>query len=154
MDPQARILIDPTPEALAGEVRAASERARSRAGLAPDLAEDEIGRLHHVIAAAPEGWREWAERSPTSRFRTLAQVIAVWWSDHLGRRHVGLLESPRADGSHCLPPGPLRPPLECLYPSSVAHRRRHGRTRHLVLCDCGAWGEPAALGWMGPCCGP
>src|SRR5262249_32549579 len=24
----------------------------------------------------------------------------------------------------------------------------------LTLCDCGAWGEPASLGWMGPNCGP
>jgi WD40 repeat protein len=31
---------------------------------------------------------------------------------------------------------------------------QHRRLRLVALCECGAWGPPEQLAWMGPCCGP
>lgn len=149
-----RILIDPKPEALAHAVREAEARINGRLAEGPYLAvpADDLARLPRAIAAEPEGWRDWAQRGTGWRLRTLAELTVVWWADHLGRKHVGLLEAPGP--RRVWPPGPSRPPLACLYPEACAERRRFGRSRLVAVCGCGAWGEPSALGWMGPCCGP
>jgi hypothetical protein len=74
-----------------------------------------------------------------------------WWTDHVGRRHLGVCVATQRDQ---LVSGPKYPPLSLLYPRVVKVLHRFGRARAVCFCDCGAWGEPADLAWMGPCCGP
>jgi WD40 repeat protein len=103
-------------------------------------------------ARQPEGWRRWATEPAGG-------LVLVWWTDHAARRHY------RVAGGHGRPAGlprlehlvsqggTARPPLALIYPQAF-QRSRGGESRLLVQCACGAFGEPAALGWMGPCCGP
>jgi WD40 repeat protein len=51
-------------------------------------------------------------------------------------------------------PSPHRPPLACVYPGACVIATQHRRPRLLAVCDCGAWGPPNRLAWMGPHCGP
>jgi hypothetical protein len=102
-----------------------------------------------------EGARFWRVGGP-ALFGVRAELIAIWWTDFLGRRHLRLLGGSRHRGME-LPaplPSPHRPPLSCVYPDPCVVVTQHRRSRVLAVCDCGAWGVPERLGWMGPHCGP
>jgi hypothetical protein len=114
----------------------------------------ELDALWGAMAALPEGHREWLGQPLAGRYPPAARVVAAWWSDYLGRRHVRIAGAGRADLAAALAPGPSRPPLAWIYPRHCVMVGEHRRYRLLVLCGCGAWGRPEEVAWMGPCCGP
>src|SRR5262249_33401593 len=89
-----------------------------------------------------------------------SQVVAGWWTDRLRHKHLRILGGPgkelcckmrfRADGLG----GARLSPLEQVYSHHTARWANGGAPRLLALCDRGAVGTPAELGWMGTCCGP
>jgi hypothetical protein len=85
-----------------------------------------------------------------------ALVIAAWWTDHLGRRHVRVVGR-RLDWGNCHLARPSAFdswPLWHVYPERALLCERGGRKELLAVCACGAVGTPEALAWMGECCGP
>jgi hypothetical protein len=139
-----RVLVGPPPaevkEALAEAWRAATSRgpsAKTRGRWA-----ELLGRLD----ADPEGQQVWRVRAQSN-----VEVAAAWWCDFLGRRHV------RVRGWDGMPAWLYEAPsaaLPAVYPDHTLTHQGEGGSRQFVLCSCGAWGEPAAVGWMGECCGP
>src|SRR5262245_25063918 len=113
---EGEILVDPSARDLDTALRDSAQRIRSRLAEGESLsvpnsaAEELLAR----IGSEAEGWREIARLEGGWRFSTVASLAAVWWTDHLGRKHVGLSESP-GDGSIGTP-SPSRPPLASLYP--------------------------------------
>ncbi|MGL4552833.1 MAG: WD40 repeat domain-containing protein [Gemmataceae bacterium] len=143
------VRIDPPPE----EFVAAVGRSLGRAvtyytGLwdsgPPEVADAEALRVLARVRDEAEGWFDWLCRQ-----RVGARV--VWWTDHVGRKHVRVRSLLGLDDDA---PGPFRPPLMALYPGPCVGVHRFGRMRVVAVCDCGAWGDPVSLGWMGPTCGP
>lgn len=118
--------------------------------------------LRH-LDATPEGLHGWHGGKKAKYYAGKSQVTVAWWTNMLGEKHVRVL------GGHGLTTGArLRigetgqfhggTRLSCaelLYPERTARVSRAGGTKSLVgVCDCGAVGSFAALGWTGPCCGP
>ena len=106
-------------------------------------------------AAKPEGW---------AMFRggkggiPATQVLAAWWTDSIGRKHLVVrgrrVEHDEAKRLLSKEELDARPPLWHAYPEYVC-RRTVGSSAVLVCaCGCGAVGTPQALGWMGETCGP
>ena len=150
------ILIDPTGDELERALRGAIDAVNHhQAGHGPLLEIGGSAALAQAMWARPEGAREW--RVPGhGQFGVQAALVAIWWTDFLGRRHLRLLGGCRHRGME-LPaplPSPHRPPLACVYPGACVIVTRHRRSRLLVVCECGAWGEPDRLAWMGRHCGP
>jgi hypothetical protein len=151
-----RILIDPT----AGELMSALHEAveavnQDQQGHGRLLECSDSPALAHLMRTRPEGAREWRVAGH-GMFGVQAALAAIWWSDFLGRRHLRLLGGCRHCGME-LPaplPSPHRPPLSCVYPGACVIRTQNRRSRLLAVCDCGAWGVPESLAWMGPMCGP
>ncbi len=94
--------------------------------------------------------------------RTIPEVIAAWWTDPAGRKHVRIIgrtrRSRRGYGR-----GELRgevelrglPPWWHVYPEAVLGvRGAKDDERFIAVCRCGAIGSPESLGWMGNTCGP
>lgn len=73
------------------------------------------------------------------------QRSCVWWRDYLGRLHVLL--------SNAKPEENL-PPLVALYPEVCGYQSGEKVSRVLCFCECGVWGRPEELAWMGDRCGP
>jgi hypothetical protein len=156
-----RILIDPGPadrdQALAEAVVAANARFLTKLIARPPAGLDDFLR---DLDSKPEGIRGWHGGTRPNYWEGRSQVTALWWTDHLGRKHVRVLGG--SGGEICLELGftrdgksyKPRSPLEHLYPEHCAWASCGGRTQLLVLCDCGAIGTPQALGWMGRSCGP
>jgi hypothetical protein len=160
-----RTLIDPTPEDLDAlfpeAVAAANAKYRIKTVQFPFPG---LGDFLHRFLTTPEGMHGWHGGTKPNYYEGRSQVIILWWSDRLKRKHVRLLGGD--GGSLCMnvnlsfghyhrrTPVSLSP-LEHIYPNAVA-RVRHGdgESSLIAACDCGAVGTPARLGWMGTCCGP
>jgi hypothetical protein len=139
-----RVLIDPPAADLQTALEAAWRAAASRPSTAPERAPWAVllGRLD----AEPEG--QHVGRVSTERHGDFA---VAWWRDFLGRRHV------RVRGRQGSPAWPFEAPpaaLPAVYPERTLTHLGEPGVRVIVLCRCGAWGDPAALGWMGDACGP
>jgi hypothetical protein len=148
IEPSTHLLLDPVP----ADLVAALDRAAGHVGL------ERHGRqwraLLAEVAATAEG------RSQQTRPGQYGDryVSAAWWTDHRGRKHVRV-----AAGDSATPdwhPGysrreEHRPALWHAHPERIFRVTRPGREPAWVAsCACGATGEPRALAWMGPCCGP
>jgi WD40 repeat protein len=153
-----RVLIDPDDEALASALRAAvaavdGEMAGQGHSLPCDPDSDWL--LLRGKMRQEEGVCEWRITGPGPN-GVRAALVAVWWSDALDRRHLRLLGGCRHRGMELpLPiPSAHRPALACVYPEACVIASQHRRSRLLAVCECGAWGRPERLAWMGATCGP
>ncbi|MFQ3649110.1 MAG: hypothetical protein SNJ75_02165 [Gemmataceae bacterium] len=154
-----RVLIDPTPEqllAVVGQLLPMPEpmRQRFRDDFQQEVLRDRKRPLLKQLRQSAEEvafWMWQPARLPSRGPFDFVETRLVWWTDHLGRRHLGVSVATQRDR---LPSGPHHPPLSLLYPRVVKVMHRFGRARAVCFCECGAWGEPADLAWMGPCCGP
>jgi WD40 repeat protein len=156
-----QVFIDPQPGqwdgAFAGAVAAANARYRSRTITWPPAQfADFLGRL----LGEPEGMAGWHGGARRDYWEGRSQVVAVWWGDRLGRKHLRILGGEGKElcrrmrfGAGFLGRESLSP-LEQVYPQHTARYATGGPPRLLAVCGCGAVGAPEALGWMGPCCGP
>jgi hypothetical protein len=93
--------------------------------------------------------------------RAVPEVVAGWWTDPAGRKHVRVIGRTRATSRYSnyglRREGALRelPPWWHVYPEAVLGvRGRKEGERFLAVCRCGAVGTPESLGWMGDTCGP
>jgi hypothetical protein len=106
-----------------------------------------------------EGWHLWkggsARRPQTS---AVPGLLLLWWTDFSGRRHYRVLSQTRRSGGNLIQlVGALedgKPPLAVLQPQRTFVISRRGTHAVFVGCDCGVFGRPEEVGWMGDCCGP
>jgi hypothetical protein len=175
-------LIDPTNAELLDALMAARQRAdypyappnpagwRDGGDLPPDR--EAWRTILAGLPAEPEGARMWSTLDAVDvppEFYGHGALFLAWWADRLGRRHWRIVTGFSGYGSqYSLLPGTgpgarsgpeavytdRRPGLYHVYPERLCRRSRNRRIAWLALCDCGACGPPAALGWMGDCCGP
>ncbi len=152
-----RVLVQPTPqqlaEALQQAVLAANERSRLRLLRWPP--EDLDVALERLQRDA-EGRLQWDGGGPAGD--THSAVAVAWWTDGIGRRHCRVVgRRARLDPAgleNLLSPGDdARPAVWLVYPDYFFRRHGRGRWELVALCGCGRSGAPAALGWMGDCCG-
>jgi hypothetical protein len=154
-----RVLIDPDGEDLASAVRAGIDAVnRDMVGTGHSLpyeADEAFGQLFGKMHQDADGVCVWSAPGPGPN-GVRAALIAVWWADALGRRHLRLLGGCRHRGMELpLPiPSAHRPALACVYPEVCVIATQHRRSRLLAVCECGAWGRPERLAWMGDRCGP
>lgn len=149
-------LIGPTERELASALGRAM-RAANRANrfAANRMARDAAfwGRFaRDVLRGGPEGRRRSCKGG-----RAVPEVVAGWWTDPAGRKHVRVLGRTRNRWSRLRGEVELRglPPWWHVYPEAIlCARERGGANRYLAACRCGAVGTPEALGWMGDACGP
>jgi hypothetical protein len=137
-----RVLIDPPRSEVAEALGAAWRAAFPRTQAPEETWPHGLDRL----GAEPEGQHGWRQGKSG-----VEAVGLAWWRDFLGRRHV------RVRGWEGMPLwlyGAPRSALAAVYPDRALIHHRDKAERVLVLCRCGAWGEPATLAWMGDCCGP
>jgi hypothetical protein len=151
-----RILIDPTlteiRAALAAAVKAVNVLFCDGSGLA--LEADDAPALAREMHTHSEGSRTWRVPARVWRFRSEAELLAAWWTDFVGRTHLRLMGGRSQDGDPLPVSAPTFPALACVYPGHVVLRDRNRRSELLVVCDCGAWGRPEKIAWMGTQCGP
>jgi hypothetical protein len=105
-----------------------------------------------VLKSAPEGRRRSCKGG-----RAVPEVVAGWWTDPAGRKHVRILGRTRSRWSRLRGEVELRalPPWWHVYPEAVLGvRGKNDGERYLAVCRCGAVGAPESLGWMGDTCGP
>ena len=149
-------LIDPTPEqigaALTETTVAANKRCRARL-----LDADPVKwrKFQRDCAATPEGY---------AMFRggrggiPATQVLAAWWTDAAGRKHVVVrgrrVEHDEAKRLLHKEDLDARPALWHAYPEYVCRRTVGDESQIVCACGCGAVGTPESLGWMGATCGP
>jgi hypothetical protein len=144
------IRIDPSPEEFVAAVRRSLARVETyytfvaTVGAGHDVSTADILKVLARVHNEADGWHDWMA-APGRGARV------VWWTDHVRRKHVRVRSVLGLDDEA---PGPFRPPLMALYPGACVGVHRFGRMHLVGLCDCGAWGDPASLGWMGPTCGP
>ena len=84
-------------------------------------------------------------------------LLLVWWSDHLGGKHVRVRGGDKVNLRTYLSrlDHDERPPLWQVYPERVYRvKRGDAEPVWLASCACGVTGPPRALAWMGPRCGP
>lgn len=138
--------------ALSEAVAAANKRCRAR------LLDDDPKKWQKFArdcAAEPEGY---------AMFRggrggvPATQLLAAWWTDAIGRKHV-VLRGRRVEhdeAKRLLQKDELdkRTPLWHAYPEYVCRRTVGSESQIVCACGCGAVGTPTALGWMGETCGP
>ena len=149
-------LIDPTAERVVAALTqsAVDANKRCRARLLED-APAKWQKFARDIAAKPEGY---------AMFRggkggiPATQVLAAWWTDSIGRKHV-VIRGRRIehdDARRLLQKDELekRPALWHAYPEYVCRRTVGSKSLLVCACGCGAVGTPEALGWMGETCGP
>lgn len=149
-------LIDPDAEEVAAALTAATADAnkRCRARL---LTDDPAKwrKFARDAAAKPEGY---------AMFRggkggvPATQVLAAWWTDAIGRKHV-VVRGRRVEhdeAKRLLQKDELekRTPLWHAYPEYVCRRTVGNQSQIVCACGCGAVGTPESLGWMGETCGP
>lgn len=104
-----------------------------------------------------KGGREGRRRSCKGG-RAVPEVVAGWWTDPAGRKHVRIIGRTRSYLSRTRGETQLRvlPPWWQVYPEAVLGTRgaKGNGERYLAACRCGAIGTPESLGWMGDTCGP
>jgi WD40 repeat protein len=86
-------------------------------------------------------------------------LSAAWWTDHRGTKHVRICGGDTSRGNwhphYSRLDHDIRPPLWHVFGERVYRVTRPGQEpRWLASCACGETGEPPALAWMGPRCGP
>ncbi len=149
-------LIDPdSPQIVAALTTAAvdaNKRCRARL-LGDDPAK--WRKFARAVAAKPEGW----EMFRGGRGGVPAtQVLASWWTDAIGRKHVVVrgrrVEHDEAKRLLLKEELAARPPLWHSYPEYVCRRTVAGVEQLVCACGCGAVGTHDSLGWMGETCGP
>jgi hypothetical protein len=153
-----RVLVAPFAMELTETLRAAVQaanagcRVRLLSWPLPGLA-----RFHKQLTTCPEGWRQWNGQGLRSK-ATRSAVGVAWWSDFVGRPHLRIvgcrMNLPEGYRENFLTAGREQPPLTLVYPDHTLFHVRGESTRQIVACSCGAWGEPAEIGWMGERCGP
>lgn len=156
------VLIDPPRGAFEATLYAAVDAVHRQLRQTPgthDLRLDtcersELQSLWHAMDQSPSGCREWPTRDRLWHPTNHGSFLVAWWRDYLSRWHVRLVGDWPAEGVRLPMAGPSRPALARIYPANSVVVTEHRRSRLLVVCGCGTWGEPEALGWMGPCCGP
>ena len=147
--------IDPTKKQLAATLRRAHNAANRQVGVRnPKLERDAAfwDRFAHDCLREPAGRRRSCKGGPQ-----IPEVIAGWWTDPAGRKHVRVIGRTRGYSTRARGEGELRslPPWWQVYPESVLSvRRADGGETFLACCRCGAVGSPESLGWMGDTCGP
>ncbi|HEY1188288.1 MAG TPA: hypothetical protein VGE74_11560 [Gemmata sp.] len=106
-----------------------------------------------VLRSGPEGRRRSCKGG-----RAVPEVVAGWWTDPAGRKHVRLIGRTRSYDSRTRSETQLRalPPWWQVYPEAVLGVRtaKGADERYIAACRCGAVGTPESLGWMGDSCGP
>jgi hypothetical protein len=107
-----------------------------------------------VLRSSPEGRRRSCKGG-----RAVPEVIAGWWTDPAGRKHVRVVGRTRRQYNRMRGEVELRglPPWWHVYPEAVLGVRGKGDKggeRYIAVCRCGAVGTPESLGWMGNTCGP
>jgi hypothetical protein len=152
---------DEVADALVEAVEAANYRCRV-GKLEPDPAA--YRRFVQNMARKREGVGRWVaglERAEDATPFVRATLLGLaWWTDYLDRKHVRVVGRRLEQGNEFHqnrfgPLGEARPPLWLVHPDRVVLRTLPGkRTELLAVCGCGMVGRPAALGWMGDCCGP
>jgi hypothetical protein len=152
-----QVLIDPPAEQVRRELLTAGMSVQYSLPPGSDdlrlTAADEDALLEGLRDTA-EGHVEWRVPAQGWRYGVQAALVAVWWSDFLGRKHVRLVGGSPQGGAVLPVPAPDLPALACVYPDRCVFASLHRRSRLLVVCPCGACGTPAELAWMGPTCGP
>ncbi|MDY3555995.1 hypothetical protein R5W24_005143 [Gemmata sp. JC717] len=151
-------LIDPDEGALAGALGRAM-RAANRDNRYQDnrMSRDAAfwGRFSQDVlrSGGPAGRRRSCKGG-----RAVPEVIAGWWTDPAGRKHVRVIGRTRSRYSRTRSETQLRvlPPWWHVYPEAVLGVRgaRDDSERYVAACRCGAIGTPESLGWMGDTCGP
>jgi hypothetical protein len=149
-------LIDPDADAIVAALSAATADAnkRCRARLLEDKLE-KWRKFARAAATKPEGW----EMFRGGRGGVPAtQLLAAWWTDAAGRKHVVLrgrrVEHDEAKRLLYKEELDKRPPLWHAYPEYVCRRTVGDQSQIVCACGCGAVGAPESLGWMGETCGP
>jgi hypothetical protein len=148
IDPDESVIV----AALKETVVAANKRCRAR-----------------LLEADPVKWRKFlrdcaATAEGYAMFRggrggvPATQVLAAWWTDAAGRKHV-VLRGRRVEhdeAKRLLHKDDLdaRPALWHAYPEYVCRRTAGDEAQIVCACGCGAVGTPESLGWMGETCGP
>ena len=147
--------IDPDEGALTGTLGKAMKAAnRENQTLTNLMARDAAfwGRFaHDVLRSGPEGRRRSCRGG-----RAVPEVIAAWWTDPAGRKHVRIIGRTRHRFARLRREVELRalPPWWHVYPEAVLGVRERDAERYIAVCRCGALGTPESLGWMGDTCGP
>src|SRR5262245_44809303 len=115
------ILVDPTLAALHTALvdAVATVNHLSGEGSAPRLEADDATALAHEMRTHAEGSRTWRVVSRGWRFRSNAELLALWWTDFIGRTHLRLVGGHPQDGDPLPVPAPNLPALACVYPGHV-----------------------------------
>jgi len=149
-------LIDPSEADLAKTLRKAMNSANRQNKYQPNRMSRDLefwGRFaRDVLRSEPEGRRRSCKGG-----RAVPEVIAGWWTDPAGRKHVRVIGRTRESYTNLRREGELRtlPPWWHVYPEGVLGvRGKKDDERFLAVCRCGAVGSPESLGWMGDTCGP
>ncbi|QJW94861.1 WD40 repeat domain-containing protein [Frigoriglobus tundricola] len=149
-------LIDPTEEELARALGTAMKAAnRANRHQANRMTRDAAfwGRFaQDVLRGGAEGRRRSCKGG-----RAVPEVIAGWWTDPAGRKHVRVVGRTRQPHARLRGEVELRalPPWWHVYPEAVLGvRAGSDGERYFAVCRCGAVGAPGSLGWMGDTCGP
>ena len=145
--------IDPEAEQIVASLGKATEAANYRARTRKlAFKPADARKLARQVAAQPEG----VEQLRGGRGGVPAtQVLAAWWSDRIGRKHVRVVgRRIQAPTRFLLRKEVLatRPALWHVYPERLYVVR--GKEEPVAACACGAVGPPDSLGWMGERCGP
>src|SRR5262245_40279153 len=135
-------LIDPTPEQLVKQLDQAKRRANQRLQQRRVEKDADFWR-RFVRRAAKEaaGHQSWTGGRGG---RPAASVSAAWWTDHVGRKHWRLVGSRLRYHSPVAARNPFAEySLWHLFPDGLVIRQTGRRQQPLVVCDCGACGEPS-----------
>jgi hypothetical protein len=105
--------------------------------------------LGQEITQRPTGRSSELKRSDAFEDRrygfSFPKDCCVWWRDYLGRLHVLLCNGEQEESL---------PSLVALYPEVCGYQSGEKVSRVLCICECGEWGLPEELAWMGDRCGP
>ncbi len=159
-----RLLIAPTEEELERALAEAAAGAnRGKRGNLLKWPPSKLDNRLVGVADQHEGYRQWiagkkAASDPQPGRVERSAVALVWWTDHLGRKHlrvVGARGLFRGDQQQAvLSPREPVPPGALVYPGRLLQREGPEQSVLWALCGCGSSGPLNELGWMGPCCGP
>jgi hypothetical protein len=148
IDPDAERIVAALSETTAG----ANKRCRAR------LLNDDPAKWRKVaraVAAKSEGYEMFRGGKGGV---PATQVLAAWWTDAAGRKHVVCrgrrIEDDEARRLLHKEELDRREPLWHAYPEYVCRRTVGNEARIVCACGCGAVGTPESLGWMGETCGP
>lgn len=150
-------LIDPDERTLAGALGKAMVAANRENRLQSNRMSRDAAFWGRFARDVLRSGREGRRRSCKGG-RAVPEVVAGWWTDPAGRKHVRVIGRTRSYYSRTRSETELRalPPWWQVYPEAVLGVRgaTDGGERYIAACRCGAIGTPESLGWMGDRCGP